>query len=97
MEHTKIIKFLAGLNESYVNAPSQIIMKKNVPALGEVYNLLDQDYSQRSINPIQNATAFQVTTTENIQPSINAAYNAPKQRPMCSHCGYTGHTVDKCH
>lgn len=30
MEHTKIIKFLAGLNESYANARGQIIMKKNV-------------------------------------------------------------------
>lgn len=91
MEHTKIIKFLAGLNESYANARGQIIMKKNVPSLGEVYNLLDQDYSQRSIIPVQNATAFQMAATENISPSINAAYNAPKQRPMCSHCGYTGH------
>lgn len=72
-------------------------MQKNVPPLGEVYNLLDQDYSERSINPVQNATGFQMTATQNIHPSINAAYNAPKQRPMCSHCGYTGNTVDKCY
>lgn len=96
-EHSKIIKFLAGLNESYSNARSQIIMKKNVPNLGEVYNLLDQDYSQRSITPVQNATAFQMTAPDNAHPLINAAYNTQKQRPICSHCGYTGHTVDKCY
>lgn len=96
-EHSKIIKFLAGLNESYSNARSQIIMKKHVPNLGEVYNLLDQDYSQRSINPIQNATAFHLTAQDPVQPSINAAYNNQKSRPVCSHCGYNGHTVDKCY
>lgn len=45
IEHSKIIKFLAGLNESYANGCSQIIMKKNVPPLREVYNLLDHDFS----------------------------------------------------
>ncbi|KAG7597976.1 Retrotransposon Copia-like N-terminal [Arabidopsis suecica] len=102
-EHTKIIKFLAGLNESYSSARSQIIMKKNVPTLAEVYNLLDQDYSQRSINPVQPASAFHVaapelsSTSSNVV-SINAAYNGQKSnRPICSHCGYNGHTKDTCY
>ena len=60
-EHTKVIKFLAGLNDSYSNARSQIIMKKHVPDLSDVYNLIDQDFNQRNISPLQNASAFQVT------------------------------------
>lgn len=48
-EHTKVIKFLAGLNESYSNARSQIIMKKHVLDLSEVYNLLDQEFNQRTL------------------------------------------------
>ena len=109
-EHAKIIKLLAGLNDSYSNSRSQIIMKKNVPDLAEVYNLnvpdlaevynlLDQDHSQRSINPISNASAFQVTT--DIPPaSINAAQSSQSHRQsrlLCSHCGYSGHTMDKCY
>lgn len=99
-EHSKIIKFLAGLNDSYASARSQIIMKKNVPTLAEVYNLLDQDHSQRSINPVQNASVFHIATPEILpaSASINAAYNSQKtNRPVCSHCGYNGHTVDKCY
>lgn len=45
-DHAKVIKFLAGLNESYAVIRSHIIMKKNVPELAEVYNLLDQDHTR---------------------------------------------------
>lgn len=55
-EHAKVIKFFAGLNESYAVIRSQIIMKKHVPDLFEIYNLLDQDHSQRNITPTQNAS-----------------------------------------
>lgn len=97
VEHSKIIKFLAGWNDSYSSIRSQIVMKKNVPSLSEVYNLLDQDFSQRNIVPVQNASVFNVAAHETIPVSINAAYNAQKSnRPICSHCGYNGHTADKC-
>lgn len=96
-EHTKVIKFLVGLNDSYSNARSQIIMKKHVPDLSEVYNLLDQDFNQRSISPLQNASAFQVASHDTIPASINATYNSKPLRPVCSHCGYNGQTIDKCY
>lgn len=59
-DHAKVIKFLAGLNDSYSTIRSQIITKKHVPDLSEIYNLLDQDHSQRNINPVHNASAFHV-------------------------------------
>lgn len=96
-KHTKVIKFLDGLNDSYSNARSQIIMKKHVPDLSEVYNLLDQDFNQHSISPLQNASAFQVASHDTIPASINATYNSKPPRPVCSHCGYNGHTIDKCY
>ena len=90
-EHTRVIKFLAGLNDSYSVIRSQIIMKKNVPELAEIYNLLDQDFSQRTITPVQNAVAFNVSAPEPAHASINATYNHSKSQPkiICSHCGYT--------
>ena len=76
-------------------------MKKHIPDLAEVYNLLDQDYSQRSIVPIANASAYNVATVnDGSQAFINAMHSTPDQRqarPMCSYCGYSGHTVDKCY
>ncbi|KAL1194795.1 hypothetical protein V5N11_027574 [Cardamine amara subsp. amara] len=103
-EHAKIVKFLAGLNESYATIRSQIIMKKTIPDLSEIYNLLDQDHSQRTIIPVSsNASAFQVSVqSQDDQYAVNAARvyqnNNPRQNKVqCSHCGYTGHNVDTCY
>lgn len=74
-------------------------MKKSVSKLSEIYNLLDQDYSQRNIIPLQNVTAFQVTTLGSM-PLINATQsNLPtkQNRLVCINCGYNGHTVDTCY
>lgn len=79
-EYTKVIKFLVGLNDSYSNARSQIIMKKTVPDLSEVYNLLDQDFSQTRINPISNASDFYVDGSESFTASINDANTPRPQR-----------------
>lgn len=35
-------------------------MKKNVPDLSEIYNLVDHDYNQRNIIPAHSAIAFQI-------------------------------------
>lgn len=100
-EHSKIVKFLAGLNDFYSTIRSQIIMKKTIPDLAEIYNLLDQDHSQRNIvtNPT-NASAFNVSILSNDQIAVNATRSfQPNSKPkvQCSHCGYTGHTADTCY
>lgn len=97
-DQAKIIKFLAGLNESYSIIRGQIIMKKNLPDLSEIYNLLDQDHSQRSFASVQNATAFQVAAPVVDQSSMaNVNYHQRPNKPVCTHCGYTGHTTDTCY
>ena len=78
VEHSKIIKFLAGLNESYSGIRSQIVMKKNVLSLAEIYKFLDLDFSQRNITPVQNPSVFHVATPEIAPASINAAFNNQK-------------------
>lgn len=37
-----------GLSDNYESIRSRILMKKTLPSLSEVYNLLDQEYNQRS-------------------------------------------------
>jgi hypothetical protein len=76
-------------------------MKKTIPDLAEIYNLLDQDHSQRNIvtNPT-NASAFNVSILSNDQIAVNATRSfQPNSKPkvQCSHCGYTGHTADTCY
>lgn len=76
-------------------------MKKNVPDLSEIYNILDQDFSQRNLSSLQNASVFQVVSNVQTPALINAAqsnYNQRQQKPICTHCGYTGrHTTETCY
>ena len=61
-ERSKIVKFLAGLNDSYAIIRRQIIMKKVLPTLVEVYNILDQDDSQKGFSNVPSPpAAFQVS------------------------------------
>lgn len=64
-ENNRIIYFLMGLNDSYDTVRSQILMKKSLPSLSEVYNILDQEDTQRSARMISSSgidtSAFQVS------------------------------------
>ncbi|XP_010474098.1 PREDICTED: uncharacterized protein LOC104753562 [Camelina sativa] len=60
-EKAKTVKFLAGLNESYAIVRRQIIAKKVLPPLVEVYHILDQDDSQKGFTIPTTPTAFQVS------------------------------------
>lgn len=44
-ETNRVIDFLMGLNENYESIRSRILVKKTLPSLSEVYNLLDQEDS----------------------------------------------------
>lgn len=69
-ETNRIIDFLMGLNENYENIRSRILMKKALPSLSEIYNLLDQDDSQKnSTIPVTSdlsSAAFQVSQSQNL-------------------------------
>lgn len=71
-------------------------MKKILPTLAEVYNILDQDDSQRGFsNVITPPAAFQVSENFNPnigQPAIYYVTSRPdKSRPIGSHCNRVGH------
>ena len=84
----RVIDFLMGLNDSYENIRSRILMKKTLPTLSEIYNTLDQDDSQKNVQPLvteQTSAAFQVSGFPR------------KDRPYCTFCNKVGHVVDKCY
>lgn len=64
-ETNRVIDFLMGLNANYENVRSRILMKKTLPTLSEVYNILDQEESQKSaISSLEgelNTATFQVS------------------------------------
>ncbi|KAG7556653.1 Retrotransposon Copia-like N-terminal [Arabidopsis suecica] len=98
-ETSRVIQFLMGLNDSFNNIRGQILNMKPRPGLNEIYNILDQDESQRIVGytrPVSTPSAFQAQAilTEQI-PILMAHGNT--QKPKCSHCSRIGHTVDKCY
>ncbi|XP_020879909.1 uncharacterized protein LOC110228098 [Arabidopsis lyrata subsp. lyrata] len=97
-ETNRVIDFLMGLNESYENIRSRILMKKTLPTLSEIYNLLDQEDSQKMVRPVATdltSAAFQVSQS---QSSGTGAPSYPrKDRPYCTFCGKVGHVIDKCY
>jgi len=101
-EQAKIVKFLAGLNESYAIVRRQIIAKKALPSLGEVYHILDQDNSQQSFsNVVAPPAAFQVseiTQSPSMDPTVCYVQNGPnKGRPICSFYNRVGHIAERCY
>ncbi|XP_010518614.1 PREDICTED: uncharacterized protein LOC104793888 [Camelina sativa] len=99
-ETSRIIQFLMGLSDDFSNIRSQILNMKPRPGLNEIYNILDQDESQRVVGvtsrPISNPTAFQ---SQAMIPDQNSILLAQRnfQKPKCSHCSRIGHTADKCY
>ncbi|XP_015161272.1 uncharacterized protein [Solanum tuberosum] len=48
-QNLKLFQFLMGLNDSYLQARSQIIMLKPVPSVNQAYSMILSDESQRSV------------------------------------------------
>ena len=105
------MQFLMGLNESYAQNRGQILMMEPLPSLSKVFSLIIQEERQRSIgyglNPdtvIASAQNSVSVSSRNLSPSSSATAmatnftdKARRDRPLCSHCGRQGHTVDKCY
>jgi hypothetical protein len=96
-----VMKFLVGLNDSYASIRGQILLMEPLPSINKVFALVSQEERQRELNsrPILHAvesgpTAFAVT---NYKPYGGNKNFGKKERPVCSHCGITGHTVEKCY
>lgn len=95
------MKFLMGLNDSYSSICSQIFLSDPLPPINEVFSLVIQEEKQREINlhlsSTFDTTAF-FTRAGDTRPRGKGYIQHPKkERPICSHCGIQGHTVDKCY
>lgn len=98
------MKFLMGMNDSFSQVRTQVLPMDPIPSLSKVYSLLLQEETTRSI---PNASVVKVDSTilaakvsiDHVTHGSNLANSGgkAKDRPVCTHCGKTGHTVDKCY
>jgi len=101
-----IYHFLMGLNDSFSNIRGQILLLEPLPPINKVFSLILQDERQREISGgISQSTHFGdssalLTSKSPSAPSVhnqNVKQASRKTKPVCSHCGVIGHTVEKCY
>ena len=107
-QHEYVMQFLMGLNDSFSHVRAQILMTEPLPPITKAFALVVQEERQRNINiPAPSSTGDSVAlfTRGEAPPRNNYGGNAHggkgqfyrKERPLCSHCGITGHTMEKCY
>jgi hypothetical protein len=98
---------LMGLNDSYAHARGQILMINPLPPINVVFSLVTQEERQKEISNaicsnIQNSAALLTKSVSSISPASSRVRftknnSTRKDRPICSHCGISGHTMEKCY
>ena len=98
-EQDNILKFLMGLNDTFTATRGQILMMEPRPNISKVFNLVSQEERQHSMKSTR-AVAFNIsqnTPDEAYVAAYTGGYNKNRPRPICSHCGLAGHTVNRCY
>ena len=85
------MKFLMGVNDSFFQVRTQILIMDPLPSINKAHSLFIQEEMQRSVHNIVRVESTALATK-------NSGNNFKcKERPLCTHCGKLGHTVDKCY
>jgi hypothetical protein len=94
-----IFQFLMGLNDSFSQIRGQILLIDPLPSINKVFSLIIQEERQREINvgSVAQDSAVLFSKTVSNQPSRFVKQYNRKEKPVCTHCGFIGHTVDKCY
>lgn len=89
-EDSKIIQFMMELNDKFANIRGHILNTKPRPCLANIYNMLDQDESQRSSLSVNSNVSYLSTfQVMNFNESTAGAifYSQYQKKPVGSHCG----------
>ena len=99
-----VMKFLMGVNDSFTQVRTQVLLMDPIASFSKVYSLLIQEETQRSI---PNAFVVKVDSTvldakvsnDHVTHGSNFVNSGGKgnDRLVHTHCGKTCHTVDKCY
>ncbi|KAG7564272.1 Zinc finger CCHC-type [Arabidopsis suecica] len=111
LQRSRVTKFLMGLNESYEATRRHILMLKPIPTIEDAFNMVTQDERQRSIKSTSETVVFQASgpptpisqevynyhgPAENSAYAVQNGYRPRPPRPLCTHCGQSGHVIQKC-
>jgi len=94
-----VFQFLMGLDDSFTHIRGQILLNDPLPPINKVFSLIIQEERQKEISttPLVHETAALMSKTVVNPTHKSGKWANRKDRPVCSHCGISGHTVDKCY
>ncbi|XP_075640469.1 uncharacterized protein LOC142612235 [Castanea sativa] len=97
-----VMKFLMGVNETFSQVRTQVLLMDPIPSLSKVYSLMIQEETQKAVtNPstVKVDSTTLVAKIPNLGNNLvgNSAGTKGKEKPICTHCGKTDHTADKCY
>ncbi|XP_075086511.1 uncharacterized protein LOC142169175 [Nicotiana tabacum] len=107
-EEDRLHQFLMGLNYTYVNVRSNLLMMQQPPSLDNAYNILLQDERKRHVNPStqfgHESASFNVASLNFSQPSHpqkqypqRVSFDSNRAAQFCKYCKKSGHLIDKCY
>ena len=101
-QNQKTLKFLMGLNDSYAAIRGQILLNDPLPPVNRAYSLVLQEERQRAISSHKNMLPEAATLATKKIPYTQEGreyknMGKKRERPKCEHCGWVGHTIDKCY
>ena len=102
MHNQKLLQFLMGLNDSYEQARSQILMMVPLPTLNKAYSLLVERESQRIMSQTSHSSS-----SSDLNALFTAQSSVPKPRfntsssydpnAFCDYCKRTRHMQAVCY
>ena len=109
-DHAKLMKlmqFLNGLDDSYNQVKSHILLMEPLPTVKSAFSILSREESLQKggsmssssskPGPSAFASKFNNNKFNSNTNNTNRSRNQNNQIPVCKHCNIKGHTIDKCY
>lgn len=86
-----------GLNDSFSQVKTQILLMDPLPSINKDYFLFIQEKMQRNVGSSLWVESTILATKDQTISSTSCFNSKGKERPVCTHYGKLGHIVDKCY
>ncbi|XP_031126844.1 uncharacterized protein LOC116029094 isoform X2 [Ipomoea triloba] len=108
-EKDKLSIFLIGLHDRFTGARNQIMLMRPLPEVCDAYSMIAQQERQFHIGVTSFASQLHQAGENGLTGNVLMArtnggtqqnykrFIGGNKRPVCTFCGFTGHTEDKCY
>ncbi|XP_040960293.1 uncharacterized protein [Gossypium hirsutum] len=88
----RLFQFFMGLNETYANVRSQILLMQPLPSVNNAYSMVIRDEDQRKL---ASHTFFDSTALLSSKPASSSSKK--RYNGICEHCKLSGHRIENCY